>query len=134
MVEQRTELHNIERGGSACHPQSLRRPNLPIETVSINARHSETGCACMLCGGQTENIFGSEECWGKHNIIEAPQVPFYKCGQCGLETAELNAVVEFLSLALKKMLEVGDRSTASALRQELKAGLKHQKLFNESAR
>lgn len=115
-----------------CHPQSLYRPSLPVETLPLRARHSETECLCMVCGAEMDNIFGSEECWGKHKIVKATQIPIYKCSQCGFETTEIDAVVEFLSQALNKMLETGDRATARTLRQELKDGLKHQKLFNTS--
>lgn len=126
LIEKATDLRNaasqeaatvgiVTNRPTACHPQSLPRPNLPVEPVPIRTRHSESELPCMVCAGPTAKTFASHEYWGKHRIFEATQVPAYKCRDCGFETMELDAVVEFLSEAVDRMLKTGDRATARIL-------------------
>ncbi len=95
------------------------RPNLETKPVTVDMHHTMGDVLCEYCGSPTKKTYRPQECWGKHVIVSTEKLASYKCTNCGLETLDAGAAVEFLKKATSIIENTDDQSTVKLLKQEL---------------
>jgi hypothetical protein len=99
---------------------------LPVKRISLSVPGTlRTQTSCVFCGGIVRGIERRQEYWSKDVTYEA-YLPSEQCEDCGIEGADLDAYIDFLSRVLNDIEHSrGDPSEINMLQAELIVAKRH---------
>ncbi len=98
---------------------------MQLVIVEVSATHKQDAC-CAFCGGPLRKTRLDEVRWAGEFALRAEHLPGYECRACDDVVVDLDALAEFLQLAVDNVRSTPGARVPSMLTQELALVREHQ--------